>query len=303
MYKKLFASLVCVFCLLMTLPAYSTTVISGQSNVVIDGQTFSDAVGNCLDITSSTNITIKNSIFINCAGEAIGLGGTSSNITIIGNRFENVRTAFYVNGSTGNGYVFANNHCKNMIGPAARGQCVQFNGVTGTGHRIQNNVSIAYRNSTRRPEDHFNLFNSGGDVGDYLQVTNNYIEGGGPSVSGCGIVAGDFGGSYIRIANNRLINSGNCGIGVAGGSFIVVDNNFAYSRRTDVSNIAITAYASTGPCDNITVTNNRVWWTAKGGTLGNYYLPTSGGLECTNRTYTNNTNVDGYIQKSLMDCD
>lgn len=287
--------------LLHTTEGHSTTTISGQNNVTIDGQTFSDGSGNCLDIINSSNITVTNSTFENCAGEAITVSGTGSTITITGNTFTNVRSGLYVNGFTGNAIVFNSNRCTNMIGPVARGQCVQFNGVSGTGHRIQNNRSISFRNTTDRPEDHINMFNSGGAVGDYIQITGNIIEGGGPATSGCGILAGDFGGSYINIENNFLLNTGGCGIGVAGGSYIVVNNNRVYGRRTDVSNIGISSYASTVACSDITVTNNLVWWYNKSAVVSTYYLPTGGGLECTNRTYTNNRNDDNVFYRSTRD--
>lgn len=307
-------SLIVLFCAAALLgpgKGYATTTIDGQSNITIDGQTFTDGSGTCLVINDSSNITITNSTFTDCNGQGIQVEGTSSNITITHNTFENVQTGAYFNGPTGNGFVFSYNRCTNMKGPIARGQCVQMNGVSGTGHRIQNNYSIAYRGAncyggptisitvcTRKPEDHINIFNSGGAVGDYLQITGNYLEGGGPSTSGAGIVVGDNGGSYINVENNFLLNTGSQGIAVAGGSFIVVNNNRIYGRRTDVSNIGLSAYNSTAACSDITITNNVVWFYKRTGAVATYYMPTSGGVECTNRTYTNNTNDDDVFFRS-----
>lgn len=309
MMKKLVKLAFFLACLLVSSPVWaqytSQLSISGQSNVTIDGATFTTESGHCIHIIDSTNIAITNSTFSTCSLDGIFITGASSNITITGNSIEDARSGVVAAPSSGTGYVFSNNRCKNIRGPISRGQCVQFNGVNGTGNRVENNYSIAFHGSGRNPEDHISIYNSGGTVADPLIVRGNYIEGGGPTTklmtSGCGIVVGDNGGSYIQVTQNVLVNPGQCGLGVAGGSFITVDSNTIYSRRTPFSNVGLVAYASTAACDNITVTNNRVYWWSRAGYLDNTFMPTSGGNECTNRTYSNNTSDSTLVRRSTAE--
>jgi len=263
----------------------NSLIIDNQNGTIIDGQTFTNpnedilasGQGNCLTITNSTNITVRNSTFINCKGVAI-VTGSSSGLTIENNYFERIRTAIYVTATAGGNIVINNNRSKNQTGPVSRGQFVQFNGVSGAGIRITNNTAI-HDGSIGDPccaEDMINIFNSSGAVGDYMLIENNYLEGNSSlnrGSSACGIVLGDFGGQYIRVQKNFVINAGNCGIGVAGGSFIEVNQNVIFGERSSNSNVGLPIYAATVPCSDITAKENIIWFIHKDGFLNATYVP------------------------------
>src|ERR1043165_7485078 len=111
-----------------------------------------------------------------------------------------------------------------------------------------------------------NPFDSWGTVLDPIQVIGNTLEGGGPSKSGGGITTGDYGGCYIRVKDNVLINPGNVGIAIAGGHDIEVLKNTVYSQQTDVSNIGIYVWTvESRECHSHTVRTNMVQWINKDG--------------------------------------
>jgi hypothetical protein len=102
---------------------------------------------------------------------------------------------------------------------------------------------------------------SSGVSGDPLLVGYNWIRGGGPSLTGAGITAGDGGGSYQNIIGNILVNSGYGGIQVVGGTFMQISNNWIYSRSFKWSGFGLASANYSGkPSYQITVSGNRVNW-------------------------------------------
>ncbi len=147
-------------------------------------------------------------------------------------------------------------------------------------------------------EDIVSIYKSGGqDAANPLKIEFNAFEGiiepnasgGIPwiSRSGSGMMLGDQGmgthtGSHIVAANNRLLNVGQAGIGVAGGIDIRVMFNTVYSELNDNANVGIFVYNQTfvrarardgtlimpevreyEPCNNIEVRGNRIFWFAR----------------------------------------
>lgn len=241
-----------------------TLVINGMSDVVISSKQFTNPQGNCIEILNSKNITIEKNIIRNCGGEGIAMEN-STNVAILANQIEEVRTGVYAVTSTA--IRVENNTFKNVKGPMPRGQFVQFNNVRGGGNRINSNRGVNVRGQSN-PEDMISLFQSCGTALDPIQVNGNTLEGGGPSKSGSGIMTGDSSGCYIRVKDNVLINPGNVGIGIAGGTNIEVLHNTVYSEQTDVSNVGIYVWNVASPeCHSHTVRDNMVKWTNKDGKL------------------------------------
>lgn len=241
-----------------------TLVINGMSDVVISSKQFTNPQGNCIEILNSKNITIEKNIIRNCGGEGIAMEN-STNVAILANQIEEVRTGVYA--ATSTAIRVENNTFKNVKGPMPRGQFVQFNKVRGGGNRINSNRGVNVRGQSN-PEDMISLFQSCGTALDPIQVNGNTLEGGGPSKSGSGIMTGDSGGCYIRVKDNVLINPGNVGIGIAGGTNIEVLHNTVYSEQTDVSNVGIYVWNVASPeCHSHTVRDNMVKWTNKDGKL------------------------------------
>jgi hypothetical protein len=112
------------------------------------------------------------------------------------------------------------------------------------------------------PEDHISTFSSSGTADSPFDIAYNKIRGGGPSTSGGGILAGDFGGDYITVRDNILVNPGQYGLAIAGGTHHRFLRNIVYAP--DVfpwSNNGFFAWAQQGfACDSNEMANNRVFY-------------------------------------------
>ncbi|HEY5140301.1 MAG TPA: hypothetical protein VIJ25_13440, partial [Methylococcales bacterium] len=215
----------------------------------------------------------KNANFVNCFGVGISIEN-SSNVMITMSNFKNLNGGVYALNSSSISVV-ANNF-KNMFSTfrdSARGQFVQFNNVTGKGNIVQFNKGVNELGNSY-PEDAVNLFQSSGTPTSPITINNNCFSGGGPSLSGGGIVTGDWGGANQVVKNNTLINVGQFGIGVAGGTKIKILNNSIYgARQVGFTNIGIYVWNQTSPpsCSDIQVERNRVDYTNSAGENNPYW--------------------------------
>jgi parallel beta-helix repeat protein len=158
------------------------------------------------------------------------------------------------------------NFLLNPRGPAPRGQQIQcWSHVAhgaGAGCRrvtIANNYALSSRDRRAYPladatEDSINLGFTRGAT-----VSNNFISGG-HSTAGCGLIA-DKGASDVRMTGNRLVDTGQCGIGIADGTGNVVENNRIYNRKPVAgggnSGIYVWQfYGAKGACANTRVSGN-----------------------------------------------
>ena len=152
---------------------------------------------------------------------------------------ESISTGVYAVESSGISVMF--NDVKNVRGPYPRGQMVQFDAVNGSGNSICYNVC---ENITGQswPEDVISLFKSNGTAADPIKVIGNWIRGGGPSHSGGGIITGDYGGSYILVENNTLVNPGQYGIAITSGHHITIKSNKIYANKQPLTFWGLMAY-------------------------------------------------------------
>jgi hypothetical protein len=147
----------------------------------------------------------------------------------------------------------------------------QFDNVTGAGNVIRGNYAInEYGRS--RPEDVINLFQSRGEEQSPILVEDNYVTGDpvkgseGKSENGSGIMLADGGGAHQVCRRNVVISAGQVGIGVAGGSFIRVEDNLIYGGKSNVSNVGLYVWnQSKQPSSHVAFSRNRVQWTYKEG--------------------------------------
>jgi hypothetical protein len=249
----------------VTYQASAAITLTGKSNMLISGLAVpSITLNNC------TNITIKN-----CKIGPAGVCGVTTymctGITIDSCLISNVTTGVYAIQSQT--IVVSNCQGKNMQGPFPRGQFVQFNNVTGSGNRIINNK---FQNilGQSNPEDAINIYESSGLPGDPITVSGNEIRGGGPSTSGSGIMLGDTGGSYELAQNNTLVDPGQVGMAIAGGTNMSVINNSIYSKQQSFTNVGLYYWNQSGQASsNITMSGNQVNWTSSTGNLNNTWLP------------------------------
>lgn len=255
----------------LSLPLSSAKTISGQANQIIENLRFENTTTQSLYISNSSNITIRNCFFNKSAAEAIVVEN-SKNITIEKCLFNGVTTGVYA--ASSQAIKVANNQFVNVrmrADNSSRGQFVQFNNVTGAGNEISGNNGENFTGESN-PEDMISLFKCYGTSTSPILVKDNKGKGGGPSLSGGGIVCGDYGGDYIHIENNQLVNPGNYGIAIAGGNYNILNNNRVYSDFHSYNNAGVIIWGQQGAaCSNVRYTNNRINWPYKLGGQNNLY--------------------------------
>jgi len=240
--------------------------LNGAHDQIINGLLIQSSSGICINLNNCNNITIRNCKLGPSSNTGIQLMNCT-NITIDSCYISNVSTGLYA--LRGTSIKFTNNIVKNVQGPFPQGQMLQFDNVKGAGNQILNNKCENVAGSSN-PEDVISMYQSNGTASDPITISGNWIRGGGPSKTGSGIVLGDKGGSYLVAKDNILVNTGNCGIGIAGGSNIQVINNKVYSSKTSVSNVGIYIWnQSNSGCSLNTISGNQVNWTNAAGAPNN----------------------------------
>jgi hypothetical protein len=222
--------------------------------------------GDCLQILDSSDITIANSQIGPCGGNAVSIGGGGSiriydsyihpetrstgccdthdgilaehthDVTIGGDVIayaeSNVEALQHVSGLT-----VVGNFLLNPRGPYPRGQNVQ---AWNAGDVVvRNNYTLDSRDTHRflfpgEQEDSINFGRGSG-----FTAKQNFVSGG-RSKSGCGLIADDAA-NHVAITWNAVVDSGQCGIGIASGSGQLVEGNRVLNRTPvrDGGNTAI----------------------------------------------------------------
>lgn len=255
-----------------TIGGTKSSAITLKSNTTYSGLTIdlANAFTTAINGSGVSNVTITNCKILNTTTYALVLSNCT-NITITGCFFTNV--AFGINVLNGSTINITGNQFLNINGNDAKGiygHAVQFNGVTGTGNRINNNVVESIAGVAQNPHDVLSVYKSSGTVTDPIQVNNNWIRGGQYANMGLGgavgIGLGDTGGSYQQAKNNILVNPGFCGMEAAGGTHILLDSNKIFSAKTPVSTAGLFyANYSGAASSDVTYSNNLVKWTTSTG--------------------------------------
>jgi hypothetical protein len=224
-------------------------------DLTISGDYINGGSSPCIYLVNCYNIHITRSKLVNSSNVGVSLYNCT-NIVVDSCYIANVSTGVYAN-SCRQIQVIANDML-NMMGPMPRGQFVQFNNVNGTGNRISNN-HLENIMGQSRTEDGINIYKSNGTATYPIYVTANWIKGGGPSTTGGGINLGEQGGSYQIASYNTLVNPGQYGMCVSGGSNVQVLNNNIYSQSQWFSNVGIYYWNQSGrPSSAITIGGNNV---------------------------------------------
>ncbi|MGZ3944609.1 MAG: right-handed parallel beta-helix repeat-containing protein [Mucilaginibacter sp.] len=236
-----------------------------KSNITISGiSTTSITLQNC------TNVLITNCKVGNSSGIGINISGCK-NVRVSGTYLYNVATGVYAVSSQG--INVSGNFGLNMKGPYPRGQFVQFDNVTGTGNRINSNK---FQNilGQSTPEDAISIYESSGTSTDPMQVNSNQIRGGGPSSTGGGIMLGDKGGAYIIAEWNTLVDPGQYGMAVSGGTNMTMYQNTVYGKKQSFTNVGMYYWNQSGKSSSaINISGNNLNFTMNDGELNNTYLP------------------------------
>jgi parallel beta-helix repeat protein len=234
--------------------------LTGSHGLTISGLSINGGTVPAISLTNCYNVTITQNLLGNSTDVAIYLKNCY-NITIESNDITNASAGVYVTNSSGGGIIVNSNQFLNMNGPLPRGQCVQFNVVSGANNSISNNMCENISGQSN-PEDAINLYQSNGTSSSPIYVNANWILGGGPSTTGGGIQLGDNGGSYQVASNNILVNPGQYGMGISGGNYISVINNSIYAWAQSFTNVGIYVWGQGGySITNSTVSGNKVNFT------------------------------------------
>lgn len=255
----------------LTLPVGQIGTISNQNGLVIKHKRFTNTNqlvngGQIFNINDCEDITFDSCYFGASIGNAIDAYNVKR-LTVTNSLFANNKTGVYCTNCED--VKVNNNQFINPIGPFARGQAVQFNtvGTSATGQcEVKNNRIEAFMGESD-PEDLININNSNGRAGAPIDVSGNILRGGGPSMSGGGILIGERGGNYNSMTNNKAWNPGNYIFSVSGGSNNVMSNNYGWMdthRDIDIwSNVGFIIWAQAEatlvPCNPVTFTNNSAY--------------------------------------------
>jgi phosphatidylinositol-3-phosphatase len=167
---------------------------------------------------------------------------------------------------------------------------------------VQNNYALSSVDTTlykfpENQEDSINFGGSPSSASSGIIARNNYITGG-HSASGCGLIA-DTAANSAQFLSNTLVNTGQCGIGIADGTNHIVDSN-KILNQTPVNgggNTAIYVWKVTSSdpaCGPVQVSNNIASAIATNGSANSFY----NGGGCDPVTLTNNT-FDAAAQQQL----
>jgi len=247
-----------------TFESSAPITLNSQHDLTIDGITTSR-----ISLIDCHNITIRNCRIGPNAHSGINLD-ECTNIIIDSCYISQVSTGIYaVDSQT---ISVTNCQAENMLGPFPEGQFVQFKNVSGGGNRVSFNKFEDILGESDA-EDAISMFESNGLPSDPIVIESNWIRGGGPSHSGGGIMLGDQGGSNIVAKNNILVDPGQYGMAVSGGSYMSIVNNTIYAKAQSFTNVGLYYRNYYGSANaNISIAKNRVSFTDAAGALDMTYL-------------------------------
>lgn len=146
---------------------------------------------------------------------------TSARTLVQGNVIDQGGSNVVVMGSSAT--VVKGNYLRNPNGPFPRGTQVsvwEYGTIRSSDVRIEQNYLFSNNYSQ---EDGVNI-----GFSDRTIVAANYVTGG-RSPSGCGILAADQDAQGTQVLNNKLLNTGQCGIGLGSGRNHAVQGNRVYN--------------------------------------------------------------------------
>lgn len=217
-----------------------------------------------ITLTSCYNIRITRSYIHGINNRGIRLN-QCHDITVDSCSFENLTTGIYAFQCTG-GIVVKDNQFNNISNPLLAstgiGSAVQYAFGSGGNQKILRNKIQS--TPSLGGGDMINLYQTSGLVNDYVDIGFNEILGGGSDYhyGPSGIVACDLAGKYVRVHDNKLVNTGYNGIISQSGTFIVIKNNYIYSADLPYSGTGLGCanYGASPAGFGDTITNNRINW-------------------------------------------
>lgn len=248
----------------LSFKASAPIMLTDAHDILITGITTSR-----ITMFGCSNITIKKCKIGPNPASGINIS-YCTNINIDSCYITKVSTGVYAGDSQG--ISVTNCQAINMMGPYPEGQFVQFKKVSGGGNRVSFNKfeNILGESYT---EDGVSMYACNGLPGDPIVIESNWLRGGGPSKSGGGIMLGDGGGSNQIAKNNFLVDPGQYGMAVSGGTYMSIINNTVYAKSQSFTNCGLYYRNYSGPpSSNVVITKNTVSFTNSGNQLNNLYL-------------------------------
>ncbi|MGB5943771.1 MAG: right-handed parallel beta-helix repeat-containing protein [Leeuwenhoekiella sp.] len=275
--------------------------ISGKDGLRLQGLKIEGAKGNGITLRNCSNVIIENCKFDSAEGNGIELFNCS-NVTIKNCVMQDIATGVYA--IKCQKVSVEHISVKNVTGPYPRGQMVQFNEVTGPDNCIVDNLILNEADKSYA-EDAINLYKSYGTEQSPILVARNYIQGGGPSESGGGIMIGDNGGAYAMVEENVLVDPGQYGIGISSGTNVTVQNNVVVGKQQPFTNVGIYAWNQYDtPCNSLTICNNEVDWLNADGVENSFWQHDNvgeiEGVSTNDWEYDGNSALDEF--KAFNDC-
>lgn len=243
---------------------------SGKTGIRFENKRIRNAPGVGIKMYNGANdIIIRNCFFDGSLGELVGeLVETENayNILIENCLFARGLTGVYNVGSKGIKIINCQFINMRMTPSYSRGQFVQFN--SSSDGLVENCKGENWLNESN-PEDQISCYASSNVV-----IRNNMFRGGGPSSSGGGIIIGDNGGNNCLAEYNTLLNPGQYGMAVAGGTNMQILNNKIFGERFSWSNNPLYVWnqhrdnnGNLIPMVNVTVKGNRLSWIDRDGNV------------------------------------
>ena len=239
-----------------------------RNNITIENKEIRDISGDGIYLENCSNVTIRNCLISNTTRWGV-FALRCNGVVLEDCDVEYNIAGMYAVSSTG--IVAKDSRFKTPRGPVPCGQFFQLDKCYGYNAFLNNRGLNEF--NLGDPEDCVSLYKCNGDPDNPILIEGNYIEGGGPSASGGGIMTGDQGGSWQVVRRNVIVNPGQYGIGVAGGHDILIENNDVYAEREYFTNVGIYAWNqyNGANCYNVTIKDNIVDWTSKSGTKNPFW--------------------------------
>jgi hypothetical protein len=242
------------------LPSAAPMTLTSETGKTISRVAITNPSGPCIVIHGGADIVIDHVAIGPCKGDGIQIDGKAARVTIrdsyVHDTKDNgvsayqasgvtIRASWFARNSSGGyflestGILFETSSVLNVQGPIPRGQLAQLDKCTG-GNVIRCNV-MENRPGVSFPEDGINLYQSTGTAAAPIVVEGNRIKGGGPSTSGGGILLGDGGAAsaYQVSRFNILVDPGQYGTAVAGGSHMTIQGNLVFAKKQSFTNVLI----------------------------------------------------------------
>jgi hypothetical protein len=209
--------------------------------------------GNC------DNIVIENKTFKDLGPdvEAIHLE-RCNNVTIRANDFSRVAQAITVTDSTNVKIEW--NRYRDILGPHARVGKHRANFVQLV--RVSRGYISNNKGKGGDTEDIVSMYESGGTSAAPFIIESNHFEGTNwTSSSGSGIALGDGASTYSIARYNTLLNVGQVGMFIAGGTNHKIIGNIIYGEQRTSSNVGLYVWnQSSSSCSGHEVRDNQVSW-------------------------------------------